>query len=315
MTKQADVLSDPNYRPILDKGFLGLIDHMGSDAAVVQAARVSYGAGTKSVSEDRGLIRYLLRHQHSSPLEMNVMKFHIKCPIFVAIQAIRHRMGSFNFVSYRYSIIEDEYYYPDRKVIQPQSSDNKQGRSGELSEKDKDGVEWVMNAAYEHAQAAYQTLTGTEVENFYDLFSEPDPMFSDDYDGIARELARAVVPVGVYTEYYWKVDLHNLFHFLKLRCDPHAQYEIRAYADEIVELIKPLFPLCVEAWEDYSRQAKKISRMEVKLLKEFTRNKINPHTFLLDYSVHKESKTLKSFAEKYEMSVRELTEFVNEFLL
>ena len=309
MTKQSDVKDNPNYRAVLDHGFVGIVAHLGDDAAIVQAARVSYGAGTKSVNEDRGLIRYLTRHSHTSPIEMCEVKLHIRLPIFVERQLTRHRTASQNQESARYSVMSDEFYIPARDDIQPQSSDNKQGRSGFINDKNKKSVECVMKNSYEHSNDSYKTLLGGMVEDFYD-----DGYFDENYHGVAREIARIVMPVSVYTEMYWKVDLHNLFHFLRLRADPHAQKEIRVYAEAIIELCRPLFPAAFEAWEDYSRYAKKISRMEILLLKEFTKNGKNPKAFMEMYNIHKEQKTLTNFAAQYDMSVRELNDFIHEFL-
>jgi thymidylate synthase (FAD) len=270
MTAQTEILDDPNYIPVLDHGFAGLVDHLGDDFAITRAARVSYGAGTKKVSEDRGLIRYLMRHQHTSPLEMCSFIFHLKMPIFVARQHIRHRMANLNEYSGRYSIMSDEFYIPDLDQIKPQSSDNKQGRAGEVDDVSKHGVQWIMQTNQELAYQAYQTLLGDRQagEDHYDCYSESDPLLAGDFPGIARELARTVLPVSNYTEMYWKSDLNNLFKYLKLRTDAHAQYEIRVLADAIYTLIQPIVPMACEAFEDYMRQSATLSRMEVALLRK-----------------------------------------------
>ena len=196
--------------PCLDKGFVRLVDSMGGDEAIVQAARVSYGKGTRKVSQDRGLIRYLMRHRHTTPFEMVEFKFHAKMPIFVARQWVRHRTANINEYSLRYSEARDEFYIPDPDQIQFQSTINKQGRSGE-----------VPKALKERIQTYFREIS----ERSFDIYKEMNDA------GVARELARAVLPVNLYTEWYWKNDLHNLLHFIGLRSDSHAQYEIRVYSD------------------------------------------------------------------------------------
>lgn len=285
MTKQVEVLDDPKYIPVLDHGFVGLVDAMPSelgagDAAIVQAARVSYGAGTKSVRNDEGLIRYLLRHRHTTPFEMVEFKFHVKLPIFVARQHVRHRTANINEYSGRYSEMSNEFYMPTENQIKPQAKDNKQGRSGTLSDKNLQGTQWVMNVAFEHANNAYQTLLGRERENFYDLFHPSDSIFDEDFmetedhpGGIAKELARIVLPVANYTEMYWKMDLHNLFHYIKLRADSHAQYEIRVFADAMARLIQPYVPVAFKAFEDYIVNSANFSGPELGLIKELFNDK------------------------------------------
>jgi thymidylate synthase (FAD) len=316
MTKQTDVIGDPRYIPLLDKAFVGLIATMGDDAAIVQAARVSYGAGTKTVNEDRGLIRYLLRHLHTTPFEMCELKFHVRMPIFVARQWLRHRTASANEESARYSEMTDEFYFPSPEDIQPQSSDNKQGRTGEMSFKNREGVTWVMDAAYEVAYKAYQTLLGEKVENFYDLHSDgEDAVLSNDFGGVARELARVVMPVASYTEFYWKVNLHNLFHFLKLRADPHAQKEIRVFAEAMIDLARKHFPVAVEAWEDYIKNALTISRMEVQTLRYLLASNEAKEQFVQDFEKSKKDKDFaKRFSAEYGMNTREMSDFGRKFL-
>jgi thymidylate synthase (FAD) len=231
----------------LDKGFVRLIDVMGDDAAIVQAARVSYGSGTKKVLEDRGLIRYLLRHAHTTPFEMVEFKFHVKLPIFVARQWIRHRTANVNEYSGRYSEMKDEFYTPNPNDIRPQSVLNKQGRSEEtLPDGIADQAANAFKSGQDDAYAQYQE------------FLE---------QGIAREIARINLPVSNYTEWYWKIDLHNLFHFLRLRIDAHAQYEIRVFAEAIAELVKPFVPHAWQAFEDYVLNAHRMTAPELKVMK------------------------------------------------
>lgn len=220
--------------PVLDHGFVRVIDYMGDDAAIVQAARVSYGAGTRHVSNDEGLIRYLMRHWHSTPFEMCEVKLHVKLPVFVARQWIRHRTANVNEYSARYSILDREFYIPAPEQLAAQSTVNNQGR-GEL---------------LEPAEAArvLEILKG-DAARCYDHY---EAMISDDgQQGLARELARMNLPANIYTQWYWKTDLHNLFHFLRLRADAHAQYEIRVYAEEIGRLVADWVPLAWQAFLDY----------------------------------------------------------------
>lgn len=231
----------------LDKGFVRLIDVMGDDASIVQAARVSYGSGTKKVHEDRGLIRYLLRHAHTTPFEMVEFKFHVKLPIFVARQWIRHRTANVNEYSGRYSEMKDEFYTPAIQDIRPQSISNKQGRSDETLPEGM--AEQAANAFKQGQDDAY-----AQYQEFLEL-------------GIAREIARINLPVSNYTEWYWKIDLHNLFHFLRLRIDAHAQYEIRVFAEAIAELVKPFVPHAWEAFEDYILNAHRMTAPEMRVMK------------------------------------------------
>ena len=230
MTNQIDVKNNTKYRAVLNAGFVGLVDHMGDDSAIVQAARVSYGKGTKKISEDRGLINYLVRHAHTTPLEMVTFKFHCKMPLFVARQWIRHRTASVNEYSGRYSEMSEDMYFPELEQIQPQSTNNKQGRSGEFTAQEKRQIAFIINENNVHDQNNYQHLLST---------------------GLAKELARGVLSVNNYTEWYWQINLHNVFHFLKLRLDKHAQYEIRVFAEAMYELIKDIVPLACDAFENY----------------------------------------------------------------
>jgi thymidylate synthase (FAD) len=232
------------YRPIpvLDHGFIRVIDYMGDDSAVVQAARVSYGKGTRKVSEDRGLINYLLRHRHTTPFEMCEIKYHVKLPIFVARQWIRHRTANVNEYSARYSILDREFYLPAPDQLATQSASNRQGR-GELLE----GAEAarVLDLLREDALRAYEHYE--EMLNERSDASRIDP----DRSGLARELARMNLTLGFYTQWYWKTDLHNLLHFLALRADPHAQFEIRVYAEAMLDTVQRWVPLVYDAFTEH----------------------------------------------------------------
>ena len=219
---------------VLDHGFVRVIDYMGDDAAICQAARVSYGKGTKSVQNDEGLIRYLMRHWHSTPFEMCEIKLHVKLPVFVARQWIRHRTANVNEYSARYSILDREFYIPAPDALAAQSVVNNQGRGEALS---GDEAQRVLNYLRDDAMRCY--------DHYEEMISQ------DGQQGLARELARMNLPANVYTQWYWKVDLHNLFHFLRLRADAHAQYEIRVYADAICEMVKDWVPAAYKAFEDY----------------------------------------------------------------
>lgn len=224
----------------LDHGFVRVIDYMGDDAAVVQAARVSYGKGTRSLRDDRGLVRYLLRHRHTTPFEMCELKLHVKLPIFVARQWIRHRMANVNEYSARYSILDREFYLPRPEDLAAQSSDNRQGRGEVLTE---EAAAEVLGLLRRDAEQVYATYEG--------LMSEHD---------LARELARMDLTLNYYTQWYWKIDLHNLLHFLSLRMDRHAQYEIRVYGEAIASFVRDWVPHTWEAFEDYRLGAVSLSR-------------------------------------------------------
>ncbi|CUK01378.1 Thymidylate synthase ThyX [Shimia thalassica] len=219
--------------PVLDHGFVRVIDYMGDDAAICQAARVSYGKGTKSVQNDEGLIRYLMRHWHSTPFEMCEIKLHVKLPVFVARQWIRHRTANVNEYSARYSILDREFYIPAPEHINAQSVVNNQGRGEVLSPEQTAQVLEVLKADSARCYDNYQN------------------MIDEDGIGLARELARMNLPANIYTQWYWKVDLHNLLHFLRLRADAHAQYEIRVYADAICQVVADWAPAAYKAFEDY----------------------------------------------------------------
>ncbi|MGB3405860.1 MAG: FAD-dependent thymidylate synthase [Jannaschia sp.] len=220
--------------PVLDHGFIRVIDYMGDDSAICQAARVSYGRGTKAVSNDEGLIRYLMRHWHSTPFEMCEIKLHVKLPVFVARQWIRHRTANVNEYSARYSILDREFYIPAPEDLAAQSVVNNQGRgealSGEEAQRVLDWLRTDSDTAYDHYEAM---------------------IAQDGQQGLARELARMNLPANIYTQWYWKVDLHNLFHFLRLRADAHAQTEIRVYAEKLCEIVKDWVPAAYGAFEDY----------------------------------------------------------------
>lgn len=252
-----DVMNNLSEKTIkcLDHGYVTLVDVMPrmvpetqktSDYAIVQAARVSYGDGTKTLNEDRGLIRYLMRHLHTTPFEMCEFKFHCKMPVFIARQWIRHRTANVNEYSGRYSILKDDFFIPN--TVRQQSLTNKQGGESSLDNATSQQFSDYLASACEDAYKKY--------EEFLDK-------------GISRELARVSLPINVYTEWYWKIDLHNLFHFLALRCDSHAQYEIRVFADAMLDLIRPIVPISVEAWEDYHphRGGIKLTRLEVEAIK------------------------------------------------
>ena len=236
--------------PVLDHGLVRVIDYMGDDGAIVQAARVSYGRGTKAVSNDEGLIRYLMRHWHSTPFEMCEVKFHVKLPVFVARQWIRHRTANVNEYSARYSILDREFYIPAPEQLAAQSKVNNQGRGEVLS---GDEAQRVLDLLREDATRAY--------DHYEDMLSQ------DGQQGLARELARMNLPANVYTQWYWKTDLHNLFHFLRLRADAHAQYEIRVYAEAMCRIVKDWVPLAYGAFEDYRLGGVSLSGRGVEVLR------------------------------------------------
>lgn len=235
---------------VLDHGFVRVIDYMGDDSAICQAARVSYGKGTKAVSNDAGLIKYLMRHWHSTPFEMCEIKLHVKLPVFVARQWIRHRTANVNEYSARYSILDREFYIPAPEHLNAQSVVNNQGRGellqGEEAARVLDILKADSNTAYDH----YEEMISDEGQS-----------------GLARELARMNLPMNIYTQWYWKVDLHNLFHFLRLRADSHAQYEIRVYADAICKIVADWVPHAYAAFEDYRLGSAQFSGKGMKVLR------------------------------------------------
>jgi thymidylate synthase (FAD) len=228
--------------PVLDHGFVRVIDYMGDDSAIVQAARVSYGRGTRRVSEDAGLIRYLMRHRHSTPFEMCEIKYHVKLPIFVARQWIRHRTANVNEYSARYSILDREFYIPAPEHLATQSSVNRQGRGEVLT---GDEAAQVLDLLRSDAERCYDHYAAMLNEDAAGAPLDPSRQ------GLARELARMNLTLNTYTQWYWKIDLHNLLHFLSLRADAHAQYEIRAYADAMLATVEAWVPLAAQAFRDY----------------------------------------------------------------
>lgn len=236
--------------PVLDHGLVRVIDYMGDDSAIVQAARVSYGRGTKAVSNDEGLIRYLMRHWHSTPFEMCEIKLHVKLPVFVARQWIRHRTANVNEYSARYSILDREFYIPAPENLAAQSTVNNQGR-GEVLQGDE--AQRVLDILREDSMRSY--------DHYEAMLSQ------DGQQGLARELARMNLPANIYTQWYWKTDLHNLFHFLRLRADAHAQYEIRAYAETMCRIVEDWVPLAYAAFKDYRLGGVQLSAKGVEALK------------------------------------------------
>lgn len=243
VVEEAEALLDQEI-PVLDKGFVRLVDYLGSDQRIVQSARVSYGEGTKSFRQDRGLIHYLMRNEHTSPFEQVVLTFHTKMPIFVARQWVRHRTARLNEISGRYSIMKDEFYLPEPDQMRGQSDDNKQARSESVVD-DATAMIEEMAADQAHLYAHYEGM----IER-----------------GLAREIARSNLPLSLYTEWYWQCDLHNLFHFLALRMDSHAQYEIRVYAEVMAKCAKAVAPIAYEAFEEHRLHAVKFSRSELAAL-------------------------------------------------
>jgi thymidylate synthase (FAD) len=253
-TRRATVpaLEEILYRPlpVLDQGFVRVVDYMGDDGAVVQAARVSYGKGTRRVSEDRGLIRYLLRHRHTTPFEMCEIKYHVKLPIFVARQWIRHRTANVNEYSARYSILDREFYVPAPEHLATQSQANRQGRGEVLEGEEAARAFRLLREDAERAHDHYEELLNQRADG---------TIIDESRSGLARELARMNLSLNFYTQWYWKIDLHNLLHFLSLRADRQAQYEIRAYAEVMLETVRRWLPLTCEAFEDYVRGGARLS--------------------------------------------------------
>jgi thymidylate synthase (FAD) len=245
VVQEAEEILDKEYK-VLNHGFVRLVDYMGGDARIVQSARVSYGAGTKTVRDDTRLINFLMRNDHSSPFEQVVFTFHIKMPIFVARQWVRHRTARMNEISGRYSVMSDEFYLPDRMPLQ--RTDNKQGSSEE-------------------------SLPPDMSREFIDLMAEDQKKVYEHYQamidkGVSREIARINLPLSLYTEVYWQMDLRNLFHFLRLRLDGHAQYEIRCYAEVMAEMVKKVAPIAWSAFEEYVLYAKTFSKSELEKMEK-----------------------------------------------
>ena len=251
------------YKPfeLLDHGFVRVIDYMGNDNAVVQSARVSYGQGTKKVNADKALINYLISHRHTTPFEMCEIKFHIKLPIFVARQWIRHRTASVNEYSARYSIMEDEFYIPNGENLSAQSKINHQGRD-EARILNKEEQKRVLEILKQDSKQSYDHYLEMINQN------EKGEVTDDSKEGLARELARMNLPVNCYTQWYWKIDLHNLLHFLNLRADPHAQYEIRVYAQTMLDLVKKWVPHSYEAFIKHQKLGKNLSGPAIDVIKK-----------------------------------------------
>ena len=291
---------DDNYVKVLDHGFVGLVDTMGDDDAVVQAARVSYGSGTKTVNTDRNLIRYLMRHKHTTPFEMCEVKFHIKLPIFVMRQLIRHRTAQVNEYSGRYSVMSDDFYVPE--TFQKQSTTNKQGRDESL-DSIHGKLTWMMKDVHHNAYGMYEELLELDV---------------------ARETARAVLPVSSYTEAYWKCNMKNFLHMTHLRADAHAQWEIQEYANAMYNLVKPKFPIICEAFEDYAQNAVTFSGPEMKFIKDFVIGDFRDNwedymidAFYDDLDGDQEvnlQEVEKKLCSKYGISKRELTELKQKLI-
>jgi len=244
--------------PVLDHGFVRVIDYMGDDAAIVQAARVSYGKGTKQISNDRGLIRYLMRHRHTTPFEMCEIKFHVKLPVFVARQWIRHRTANVNEYSARYSILDKEFYIPAPEQLAAQSASNRQGRGEVLEGAEAERVLKLLRDDAAQCYAHYEEMLNE------DAGGNPRDAARK---GLARELARMNLPLNVYTQWYWKIDLHNLLHFLSLRADPHAQFEIRVYAEAMLDVARRWVPIACEAFEDYVVGSAHLSRAGLEVVR------------------------------------------------
>jgi thymidylate synthase (FAD) len=266
--------------PILNHGFIRVVDYMGNDDAIVQAARVSYGSGTRRPSDDRTLIRYLMRHSHTTPFEMAEIKLHVRLPIFVARQWIRHRTANVNEYSARYSILDREFYIPNSKHIAVQAKNNRQGRENALDSKE---VSTIIELLQSDAQRSY--------EHYLWMLNEQG---DSSRKGIARELARINLPLSTYTQWYWKTDLHNLMHFVELRADPHAQFEIRVYAEEILKILLRWVPISAEAFLEYRMNATKLSSTATKAISFMLQGK-DPSNELAKLSSRERAELLEVF--------------------
>jgi thymidylate synthase (FAD) len=291
MTEQQEILNDPQYIPVYEHGFVGLVDWLGDDSTPPQRARMSYGKGTKSVQDDRNLLRYLIRHKHNTPVEMVELVFHLKLPIFVMRQHVRHRTASINEYSARYSEMSNEFYIPMYEDIALQSTTNKQGRQevvyGDadlLEHTEKIKTQKIMHDSYAQSFKAYQELLDM---------------------GLARELARTVLPVANYTECFWKVNLHNFFNYSRLRRDSHAQKEIRAFADPMFQLVEEKFPMACEAFNDYVFEAETFSRMEMNLLKAILDARQDVTTFIDNFEGG-----VEQIMARFGLTKREFDEFL-----
>ncbi len=271
---------------VLDSGFIRVMDYMGDDTAIIQSARVSYGEGTKKVSNDKGLIRYLMKNWHTTPFEMCEIKLHIKLPIFIARQWIRHRTANVNEYSARYSILDKEFYIPKPQHMSSQSTTNKQGRGSNLSKKD---TERFLKILKDDAERNYKHYEDMLNEN------QSGEIKNDDKTGLSRELARINLTLNTYTQWYWKIDLHNLLHFLYLRDDPHAQYEIQAYAEIILnKIVKRWVPYTYDAFKEFQLESYNLSRTAIEIIKKRLQGK-------------------KISYEKSGLSRREWIELINKF--
>jgi thymidylate synthase (FAD) len=266
--------------PVLDHGFIRVVDYMGDDAAVVQAARVSYGTGTRLARDDRTLIRYLMRHSHTTPFEMAELKLHVRLPIFVARQWIRHRTASVNEYSARYSILDREFYFPSAETLGEQAKDNRQGRGQAVAIDEATAAIEIMR---EDSQKSYEHY-------LWMLNEERDPS----RPAIARELARINLPLSTYTQWYWKTDLHNLMHFVQLRADPHAQFEIRAYAEEIMKVMMKWVPVTFEAFLEYRVNSKRLSATAIAVIREILKGNRTPRA-LDDLSSRERKELFEAF--------------------
>lgn len=359
----------PEYRNVLDHGYVGLVDFMGDDMAAVHAARTSYGKGTKKMRSDEGLIRYLMRHRHTTPFEMTTFKWHVKAPIFVFRQWHRHRTASINEYSGRYSIIEDDMYVPDIQNLKPQSQSNRQGRSDEdLTIEEYQAVMAAVDHVYDLTYETYQYILPKEEGEEDRVPPEPinrrklwleecavkavtkarkearesgrdDPypnesdleaviaeyyaandfqVLDNDFPGVAKELARMVLPVATYSQMYWCSNLHNIFHFLSLRCDPHAQYEIRVYADEMLDMMEPYVPWATKAFEDYVLNGSSLSRAELEAIKGLAAKVIDQASLLSEFTKeHEEGQLVEyitSMMKKADASPREIREFLQKVI-
>jgi len=296
MSAEADAIKGKYFR-VLDHGFVSLVDYMGDDAAVVQAARVSYGAGTKSPKDDRGTLRYMKRHMHTSPFEQVELKFHVKLPIFVARQLIRHRTANVNEYSMRFSLPFMQFYMPMAESMGTQSKKNKQGRAAPVS---APNASWILDKWEELQKQSvdlYELITAKNID-------------------LARELARMGLPLSIYTEWYWKIDMHNLMHFLCLRCDGHAQWEIQQYSNMKASIMRAVAPVSYDAWIDYAFQAHTFSRMEMVLLRRLLGTSISSGLGLAPAATHVQvisGDILKLHADALGMTDREWTEFMEAF--
>ena len=271
---------------VLDSGFIRVMDYMGDDTAIIQSARVSYGEGTKKVSNDKGLIRYLMKNWHTTPFEMCEIKLHIKLPIFIARQWIRHRTANVNEYSARYSILDKEFYIPKPQHMSSQSTTNKQGRGSNLSKKD---TERFLKILKDDAERNYKHYEDMLNEN------QSGEIKNDDKTGLSRELARINLTLNTYTQWYWKIDLHNLLHFLYLRDDPHAQYEIQAYAEIILnKIVKRWVPYTYDAFKEFQLESYNLSKTAIEIIKKRLQGK-------------------KINYEKSGLSRREWIELINKF--